>query len=125
MNSFDALRKMLPDRQVEAAELMVAMNNFTISYAKTLLAATPEPQLVPGKRARTPKGVTEEQLNLMRREGAYGGMSIAPAERHDEHAPKIDRSAHALWTRCHYTRHAEHQLRPSCLRVGLTCSPIC
>jgi hypothetical protein len=70
MNSFDALRKMLPERQVEAAELMVAMNNFTASYAKTLLAATPEPQLVPGKRARTPKGVTEEQLNLMRRESA-------------------------------------------------------
>jgi hypothetical protein len=70
MNSFDALRKMLPERQVEAAELMVAMNNFTASYAKTLLAATPESQLVPGKRARTPNGVTEEQLNLMRRESA-------------------------------------------------------
>jgi hypothetical protein len=30
---------------------MVAMNNFTVSYAKTLLAATPDGQLVPGKRA--------------------------------------------------------------------------
>jgi hypothetical protein len=70
LNSFDALRKMLPERQVEAAELMVAMNNFTVSYAKTLLAATPDGQLVPGKRARTHKGVTEEQLSLMRRESA-------------------------------------------------------
>jgi hypothetical protein len=70
LNSFDAFRKMLPERQVEAAELMVAMNNFTVSYAKTLLAATPNAQLVPGKRARTPKGVTEEQLTLMRRESA-------------------------------------------------------
>lgn len=70
LNSFDAFRKMLPERQVEAAELMVAMNNFTISYAKTLLAATPESQLVPGKRTRLPKGVTEEQLSLMRRESA-------------------------------------------------------
>lgn len=70
INSFDALRKMLPERQVEAAELMVAMNNFTIGYARTLLAATPESQLVPGKGPRTPRGVTEEQLSLMRRESA-------------------------------------------------------
>jgi hypothetical protein len=70
LNSFDALRKVLPERQVEAAELMVAMNNFTVSYAKTLLAATPDGQLVPSKRAQTHKGVTEEQLSLMRRESA-------------------------------------------------------
>lgn len=70
INSFDALRKMRPERQVEAAELMVAMNKFTISYARTLLAATPEAQLVPGKRRHKPKGVTEEQLALMQRESA-------------------------------------------------------
>ena len=70
INSFDALRKMRPERQVEAAELMVAMNKFTISYARTLLAATPEPQLVPGKRRHKPKGVSEEQLALMQRESA-------------------------------------------------------
>lgn len=70
INSFDALRKMQPERQVEAAELMVAMNKFTISYARTLLAATGEAQLVPGKRRHKPKGVTEEQLALMQRESA-------------------------------------------------------
>lgn len=70
INSFDALRKMLPERQVEAAELMVAMNKFTISYARTLLAATPEAQLAPGKRRIKPRGVTEEQLALMQRESA-------------------------------------------------------
>ena len=68
INSFDALRKMQPERQVEAAELMVAMNKFTISYARTLLAATGAAQLVPGKRRHKPKGVTEEQLALMQRE---------------------------------------------------------
>ena len=36
------LRKMVPLRQIEAAELMVVMNNFTVSYAKSLLAATPQ-----------------------------------------------------------------------------------
>lgn len=70
INSFDALRKMKPERQVEAAELMVAMNKFTISYARTLLAATAEAQLTPGKRRGKPKGVTEEQLTLMQRESA-------------------------------------------------------
>lgn len=70
INSFDALRKMQPDRQVEAAELMVAMNKFTIGYARTLLAATPEAQLIPGKRRPKPKGVTDEQLALMQRESA-------------------------------------------------------
>lgn len=70
INSFDALRKMQPDRQVEAAELMVAMNKFTIGYARTLLAATPEAQLVPGKHRPKPKGVTDEQLALMQRESA-------------------------------------------------------
>jgi hypothetical protein len=33
IDSFDGLRKMKPERQVEAAELMVAMNKFTISYS--------------------------------------------------------------------------------------------
>ncbi len=61
---------MKAERQVEAAELMVAMNNFTISYARTLLAATPESQLVPGRRRPMPRGVTEEQLALMQRESA-------------------------------------------------------
>lgn len=70
INSFDALRKMCPERQVEAAEMMVGMNKFTISYARTLLAATPEAQLAPGKRRPKPRGVTEEQLALMQRESA-------------------------------------------------------
>ncbi len=70
INSFDALRKMFPERQVEAAELMTAMNKFTVSYARTLLVATPEAQLVPGKARASGKGVTEEQIALMQRESA-------------------------------------------------------
>ena len=70
INTFDTLRKMGAERQVEAAELMVAMNKFTISYARTLLAATPDTQLAPGRRRIKPRGVTEEQLVLMQRESA-------------------------------------------------------
>jgi hypothetical protein len=70
INAFDALRKMGPERQVQVAELMVTMNMFTISYARSLLAATPEAQLAPGKRRFKPRGVTDEQLSLMQRESA-------------------------------------------------------
>jgi hypothetical protein len=49
---------------------MVTMNMFTISYARSLLAATPEAQLAPGKRRFKPRGVTDEQLSLMQRESA-------------------------------------------------------
>ena len=42
---FDSLRKMVPLRQVEAAELMLGQNNFSAGFARALLAATPENQL--------------------------------------------------------------------------------
>lgn len=38
-------------RQIEAPELMVAMNKHTINYAKSLLAATPQTQLVESDNA--------------------------------------------------------------------------
>lgn len=59
-----------PERQVEVAQNMVAMNKFTISYAKTLLAGTPDSQLAAGRRRLKPRGVTDEQLLLMQRESA-------------------------------------------------------
>ena len=70
INAFDALKKMVPERQVEVAQNMVAMNKFTISYAKTLLAGTPEAQLATGRRRIKPRGVTDEQLVLMQKESA-------------------------------------------------------
>jgi hypothetical protein len=45
INTFAELKKMVPLRQIEAAELMVAMNKFTMSYASSLVAAT-QSQLV-------------------------------------------------------------------------------
>ena len=46
-------------RQIDAAELMVAMNKFTISYAKSLLAATPQSQLAEAHKPKTVKDPTE------------------------------------------------------------------
>lgn len=70
IHAFWALKKMMPLRQIEAAELMVAMNKFTINYARTLLAATSDSQLVPGRKPRQVKGLTDEQLAVMQRETA-------------------------------------------------------
>ena len=70
IHAFWALKKMVPMRQIEAAEVMVAMNKFTINYAQTLLAATPDSQLLPGRKPRKVKGLTDEQLAVMQRETA-------------------------------------------------------
>jgi hypothetical protein len=69
INSFHELRKLKPMRQIEAADLMVAMNRYTISYARSLVAATPENQLVEKKQKRL-KGLTPEQIARMETESA-------------------------------------------------------
>jgi len=70
INTFTELRKMAPMRQIEAAELMVAMNKYTINYAKSLVAATPQDQLSEAHKRKVVKGLTEEQMSLMERESA-------------------------------------------------------
>ena len=68
--TIQTLKKMKPPRQVEAIELMTAMGNYTIVYAKALLAATPPDQLVDAAARRTPKGASPEQIARMEREMA-------------------------------------------------------
>jgi ParB-like chromosome segregation protein Spo0J len=65
IQTFSELKKMAPLRQIEAAELMVAMNKYTISYAKSLLAATPQSQLVESTKPKRVKGLSQEQIALM------------------------------------------------------------
>jgi ParB-like chromosome segregation protein Spo0J len=62
------LRRMVPLRQIEAAELMAAMNNYTRPYAKSLVAATPQAQLADASKPKRIKGLTEDQVALMERE---------------------------------------------------------
>ena len=59
---------MMPLRQIEAAELMIAMNNYTLGYAKSLVAATSRSQLVEATKPKRVKGLTHEQVALMERE---------------------------------------------------------
>ncbi len=70
VTGFQILRKMKPMRQIEAAQLMVTMNKYTINYARSLLAATPDSQLVTGATLKKFKGISREQLDLMERESA-------------------------------------------------------
>ena len=63
-------KKLAPLRQIEAAELMVAMNKYTIGYARSLVAATPQAQLAEGYKPKSVKGLSSEQVALMERESA-------------------------------------------------------
>lgn len=66
--TFEVLRKMKPMRQIEAAELMVTAGNYTASYAKALLAATRQADLVKAEAPKKIAGMTPEQMARMERE---------------------------------------------------------
>lgn len=70
MNAVKILKRMVPLRQIEAVELMVAMNRFTASYAQALLVATPQTQLADASRPKRVKGLTGKQMLLIQRESA-------------------------------------------------------
>ena len=70
MKVFDILRQMTAVRQIEAADLMIGQNNFTVMFARALRAATAESQLATTKKGKgggqpTPSG---QQIARMERE---------------------------------------------------------
>lgn len=67
INTFSELKKLRPMRQIEAAEAMIAMNRYSWPYAKSLVAATSQNQLVSEKR-KAVRGLSDEQLEHMERE---------------------------------------------------------
>lgn len=68
INTIGELRKMKPLRQIESAGLMIAMNKFTVSYARSLVAATSDSMLVSPKKKIA--GLSEDQISLMEQEAA-------------------------------------------------------
>jgi hypothetical protein len=70
LNTFRVLRRMKPLRQIEAAENMVGMNCYTTSFADSLLAATPQADLVDSERPKRVRGLTADQMAIMERESA-------------------------------------------------------
>ena len=69
LNAFTELRRLKPMRQIVAAEMMVAMNRYSTSYAKSIVAGTPDDQLIEVRR-KVARGLTEAQRALMERESA-------------------------------------------------------
>lgn len=81
MTGFRVLKKMTSVRQIAAAELMVAMNKYTVSYARSLLAATPTAQLKDSAMPKAIRGVSKEQIAVMERESANLEREVRLAER--------------------------------------------
>lgn len=65
---FETLRKMKPLRQVEAAELLVNANNYSVAYASAILAGTPQAQLMEGAKPKRLKGISPEAMARMENE---------------------------------------------------------
>jgi hypothetical protein len=66
--AFREIRKVKPMRQIEIAELMLAANNFSASYARCLLAATPQDQLLEPDKPKEVRGLSPEEMSRMERE---------------------------------------------------------
>lgn len=67
--TFQELRKLRPMRQIEVAETMIAMNRYSRPYAQSLVAATPQSQLVDEQR-KVVRGLSDEQIDHMEREAS-------------------------------------------------------
>ena len=65
---FDALRKMKTLRQIEAAELLVNANNYSIAYVSAILASTIQTQLVETSKPKQVSGITPKAVALMERD---------------------------------------------------------
>ncbi|KRA82541.1 plasmid partitioning protein RepB C-terminal domain-containing protein [Altererythrobacter sp. Root672] len=69
INAFKQLRVLKPMRQIAAAEMMVAMNQYSLGYVKSIVAATPPDQLI--ESTKKPRlGLTPDQVDLMTEEAA-------------------------------------------------------
>ena len=68
MGSFRSLKRMKPLRQIEVAELMIAMDSYSVDYSKALLAATPVDQLIDTGKPKSFTGITAEQIARMESE---------------------------------------------------------
>lgn len=65
---FTQLKKMKPMRQIEVAELLTASGNFSVPYAKALLAATPSDGLLEPEKSKSVEGLSPEQVARMEKE---------------------------------------------------------
>ena len=62
------LSRVTPKRQIEMCELMIAAHNYTVPFAKALLAATPASQLKKPQNKKKMEGLSPEELARMEKE---------------------------------------------------------
>jgi hypothetical protein len=67
INTFKELKRLRPMRQISVTETMIALNRFSVSCARSLVASSPQSDLINGER-KTVKGLSDEQLERMERE---------------------------------------------------------
>ncbi|QYM72019.1 ParB N-terminal domain-containing protein [Pseudochrobactrum sp. Wa41.01b-1] len=68
MRVFDILRQMCAVRQIEAADLMIGQNNFTVMFAQAIRAATPESQLSPNQKKKNASSSNPSSQHIARME---------------------------------------------------------
>lgn len=66
--AFREIKRAKPMRQIEMAELFISSHNYTVDYAKCLIAATPPEQLIDSSRTKEGLGLTAEEMARMERE---------------------------------------------------------
>ena len=86
-DAFREMRKIKPMRQIEMAELMVAANNFSASYVRCLLAATPQEQLLEPDKPKEVQGLSPEDMSRMEREMENLGQDLRSVE--DSHGRNV------------------------------------
>ena len=67
-NSFQALKKVKPLRQYEIAKTMTGIGNYTIAYARSLVAASSPDQLVNPGKPKAHRRISSEQMEEIERE---------------------------------------------------------
>jgi len=80
INSFRQLRYLKPMRQIDAARLMIAMNRYSLNYAKSLVVASTDDELVDPSRRRV-EGLSDDQRSLMEHESATLDREITEIEK--------------------------------------------
>ncbi len=68
--SIREMRKVKPLRQIEIAELMISSSNFSKSYARCLLAATSQEQLIEEEKEKEVQGLSPDDIARIEREMA-------------------------------------------------------
>lgn len=73
-----SLSRVVPERQIEMCQLMMAAHNYTVPFAKALLVATPDSQLKEPQKKRKLEGLSSEEMARMEKEtdGLVKGIKL-------------------------------------------------